>query len=539
MPTAGQVNKGIYYQASQDWPCTINPYRLQVFLEGYEVKHKLELLDGIRYGFNIHSSLPSRLGCGYTNHKSALEDSSKVTAKLMKELELKRIAGPFDVPPPGLITSPLASVPKKDSQEIRLIHDLSFPSGNSVNEFIPREHCHVVYELIDDCIDIICELGQGCLIAKADIKNAFRILPIHPDCYKLLGFQWLDKYWFDKCMVMGCSSSCQTFEKLSNALQWILINKFNVRFMSHILDDFMFFGKAGSSQTKNGLNSFLQLCSSVGIQVKQEKTVLPSTVIELHGLLVDTVNMEIKLPQDKLSKALNLVSTMYKKKSVTLKELQSLIGLLNFCNKVVSPGRTFLRRLIDLTKGVTLPSHHIRLNNEARADLACWKQFLHNFNGVKLIKKLPWITSRSVKLFSDASFKACAAVYGNQWFQIKFPESWQNIHIAAKELLPVMLAFKFWAQQLKGVNVIFLVDNLAIVQVLNSKTAKDVLIMKMLRQMVVVSMVNNIEFSSKHIFGKVNIIPDLISRLQEDKALKIAPHLQRSPVDIPREWLPW
>ena len=67
----------------------------------------------------------------------------------MKELQLNRIAGPFVVPPPGLITSPLASVPKKDSQEIRLIHDLSFPPGNSINEFIPREHCHVVYELID------------------------------------------------------------------------------------------------------------------------------------------------------------------------------------------------------------------------------------------------------------------------------------------------------------------------------------------------------------------------------------------------------
>ena len=65
---------------------------------------------------------------------------------------------------------------------------------------------------------------------------------------------------------------------------------------------------------------------------------------------------------------------MYKKPSTTLKDLQSLLGLLNFCTKVVVPGRTFLRRLIDLTKGITRPSHHIRLNKEARADLACWRQ---------------------------------------------------------------------------------------------------------------------------------------------------------------------
>ena len=64
---------------------------------------------------------------------------------------------------------------------------------------------------------IILKVGKGCLIAKSDITSAFRILPIAVDSYQLLGFQWLDNYFFDRCLPMGCSISCTDFEKLSMA----------------------------------------------------------------------------------------------------------------------------------------------------------------------------------------------------------------------------------------------------------------------------------------------------------------------------------
>ena len=165
----------MYSQAAEHWPCKINLYRLHVFLEGYEETSRKELLDGIRFGFRIESSVPYRLGGDYVNHKSASQFSSLIQIKIDSELQQGRIAGPFSQPSPGLILSPLASVPKREANEIRLIHDLSFPKGASVNEFIPREFCYVQYELIDHCLFIISEIGTGCQVSKADIKNAFRI----------------------------------------------------------------------------------------------------------------------------------------------------------------------------------------------------------------------------------------------------------------------------------------------------------------------------------------------------------------------------
>ena len=65
---------------------------------------------------------------------------------------------------------------------------------------------------------------------------------------------------------------------------------------------------------------------------------------------------------------------------VTLEELQSFIGLLNFACSIIKPGRVFLRRLIDLTIGVLRPTYFIRLTLEVKKDLRIWQQFLTSFN---------------------------------------------------------------------------------------------------------------------------------------------------------------
>ena len=64
-----------------------------------------------------------------------------------------------------------------------------------------------------------------------------------------------------------------------------------------------------------------------------------------------------------------MISEFLGRKKVTLKEVQSLGGLLNFACSVIKPGRAFLRRLIDLTVGIRSPHHLIRLNKEVKEDL--------------------------------------------------------------------------------------------------------------------------------------------------------------------------
>ena len=133
---------------------------------------------------------------------------------------------------------------------------------------------------------------------------------------------------------MGLSSSCAIFEAVLTALEWI------------------------STQCTRDLSNFVSLCEYIGVPLAPEKTVGPDSVLQFAGIILDSVRMEARLPDDKLAKCRQLLTVFLARRSVCLKELQSLIGLLNFTCLVVVPGRAFLRRLIDLTKGVRKPHHH-------------------------------------------------------------------------------------------------------------------------------------------------------------------------------------
>jgi len=136
-------------------------------------------------------------------------------------------------------------------------------------------------------------------------------------------------------------------------------------------------------------------------------------VLQFAGITLNSVLQEARLPEDKLQKCHTLLCMFYLRRKVTLKELQSLIGLLNFTCSVILPGRAFLRRLIDLTIGIQHPYHCVRLNKDVKADLQVWMQFLAGFNGHAFFLDDLWVTSTSLKLFTDAAgSKGYGAVFG-------------------------------------------------------------------------------------------------------------------------------
>ena len=360
-------------------------------------------MNGFKFGF--------RLGCVgepilkiHKNHNSVHKNPKVVEEKLQKEFKLHRISRPYcEIPFDNYVCSPLGLVPKKAPGEYRIIHDLSFPEGQSVNSYIPTSNSTVQYESIDNVIDLIRKFGTNVLMAKTDIEDGFRNIPIHPDDYHLLGFQWNGNYYFDKCLPMGASSSCQIFEKVSTSLHWIMINKYQASGMSHLIDDFFFIGPPHSQKCMHDLLNFQILCNNLGIPIKKSKTVIPTTTLTIYGIEVDSIAMESRLPNDKLDRLRELLATMAKRKKASLKELQSLIGLLNFACCVITPGRAFLRRIIDLTCNTFRPHHLIRINAEARSDIKAWQDFILDFNGKSIFLQEEWISSPKLNMYSDAS----------------------------------------------------------------------------------------------------------------------------------------
>ena len=81
----------------------------------------------------------------------------------------------------GVHVSLFGVIPKKSNpSKWRLIVDLSSPEGHSVNNGIPKELASLHYVTVDDVVTHIVLLGKGAVMAKMDVKHAYRNIPVHP-----------------------------------------------------------------------------------------------------------------------------------------------------------------------------------------------------------------------------------------------------------------------------------------------------------------------------------------------------------------------
>ena len=245
------------------------------------------LISALRYGTRIgylgpHKTRVSR------NLISASQHPEVVSGNLQKEVQLGRIAGPFPSPPlPNLQCHPIGVVPKKHSVEWRTIYHLSYPEGDSINDHIPKDPYSLQYVRVDDAIAILRSLGPGSFMAKTDLKSAFRLMPIHPEDWNLLGIYWQSQYYIDLYLPFGLRSAPFLFNQISDALEWILKHNYGLRHVIHILDDFLVEHK--KIDCLGSFATILKVFMSLRVPTVTSKTMGPSQVLEFMGVVLDSI----------------------------------------------------------------------------------------------------------------------------------------------------------------------------------------------------------------------------------------------------------
>lgn len=459
----------------------------------------------------------------------------------MVEVSLSRVAGPFSsTPMENLIISPIGLVEKSTPGEFRLIFDLSHPDVDSINGGIPAELSSVQYTSFDAVTYMVRRIGQGAHLIKVDIRSAFRLLPIHPDDFCLLGMQVDGKFFVDKALPFGCSISCALFEKFSTFLEWCVRTASHSEDIIHYLDDFCGGGASGV-EAQRILASILETFEELGVPVAPEKVEGPSTSIKFLGLIVDTIAMEVRLPEDKRSALQAVIASFIDgKNKSTLKELQSLIGSLNFACRAVIPGRAFCRRLIDATRGARKPNHRIRITEAMKEDLRVWDSFLKTYNGASFMFEQSWEDNDSLHLYTDsAGSVGFGAFFQNSWASGTWPAHWQDNSpdITFKELFPIALAVEIWGKKFSNKKVMFHCDNLAAVHVINKQTCRSEPLMHLVRSLVLSCLNHNILFRAKHIPGHKNCVADALSRFQWAKFRSLVPEADEHATAVPQSLL--
>ena len=455
----------------------------------------------------------------------------------MEETKLGRVAGPFEhMPFENLIVSPIGLVPKSSPGEYRLIFDLSYPDGFSINSGIAKEDSSVSYTRFDEVVHMVQHEGKGAYLIKVDIKSAFRLLPIHPHDFPLLGMEYQGNFFVDKCLPFGLSLSCALFEKFSSFLEWHIRQVTGSNLMIHYLDDFCGCERDKEKAT-SVLSQTLSAFSQLGVPVAPEKVEGPVTCIKFLGLDVDTVAMQVRIPDDKLKDLKTLIDKVIEKehKKITLKELQSLIGKLNFACKAIVPGRAFCRRLIDSTIGIKKAHHRVRVSHCMVEDLRIKQSFLRNHNGASMMLEEK---GRILDLYTDASGGiGFGAYFDGHWTLGAWPEKVQSakLDITFKELFPIVLSLSLWGETFKNCRVFFHCDNEAVVTIINKQSTRNKPSMRLLRILVLTCLTQNIAFKAKHIPGLRNDIADALSRFQLKRFRRLTPQADRDQTPIPKD----
>ena len=497
---------------------------------------KNELINSFTFGFKIGYSGPEFSYKAY-NLKSAETYPHIIAGNILSELKEKRVAGPFVHPPlENFRTSPIGVVPKKDSGKFRTITDLSSPPGRSINDYISDEESSVSFNNFDSAVNIVAKLGQGALLAKLDVKSAFRICPVHPSDWHLLGFSFCDYYFVDLCLPFGLRSSVNRFTQLADTLSWILQNNYNITNVSHYLDNFFLAAPPGSALCRNNMEITKSLFERLGVPLAPEKIVGPTTTLVYLGIEIDAENMLLRLPEDKLKPLLSLLQEWHTKKKCTKRELLSLIGKLSFASKIIPSGRTFLRRLIDLAKSVSKLHHHLSLNLDAQKDIEWWQMFLPSWNGKCKILDPESTVAADINPFTDASGSLGFGIYfDGKWVSCAWPVHLKDFSIQWKELFPIYISCFIWAKSLAVKRILFHCDNASVVNICSTQSSKCPCLANLLRRMFFIAANNQFTINVTHIPGLDNSIADCLSRLQVTKFRQLVPHADQLQTEIPQE----
>ena len=481
------------------------------YLHDYEDPN---LVDCLAFGWPIDFQRSAPLQPTDFNHPSARQFSEHVDFYIQTELGWGALAGPFTEPPVSYFhSSPLMTRPKKDSEKRRVIVDLSWPEGASINDGIQSDWyldrpASISLPTVDYMEQRLFSLGRGAYIYKTDLARGYRQLRVDPTDWPLLRFRHGGMYYMDLCPPFGLRTSALFMQRTSEAICHIHA-KAGYRSRPY-LDDF---GGAESTLTEASaaMRTLQNIMRELGVQEAEHKACGPAQQIVWLGLLYDSITMTISIPPAKMEEIMALLRDWRGRQRATLHQLQSLIGTLQFVAGVSPPTRIFTNRMLQC-----LREAHKRgsesLSWGFKRDLAFFLTLLPRFNGVKIIAKDDITYQDQLEL--DACLTGCGACTDDHYYAREFPDFVlaRGHSIAHLELLNIVVALKVLCSQWAGHRVRIWSDNTNACLAVQTGRSRDYFIQDCVREIFLYSAAADIELHVLHRPGVQLCRADALSR---------------------------
>ncbi len=252
----------------------------------------------------------------------------------------------------------------------------------------------LVYPTVDNFAAQIHTLGPEAWLYKKDLHRWFHQILVDPADVPYLGFFWDGQYYFCKNLPVGLRLSCLIAQRITSAV-WFVMTKFGFWILNYIDD----FPGAESNQQKAqaSFDTLTEIFLSLGIQENWQKAVPPTQDLVFLGIGFRVKDMVMYLPPDKLCEVSHLLEVWQHKVEGTHKELESLIGKLQFLAKCIRPGRVLISRLLNFLKAFPKTGFQ-KIPDEARNDIKWWWQVLLGFKGESIIWLLDMCNTEAIHL---------------------------------------------------------------------------------------------------------------------------------------------
>ena len=481
----------------------------------HELKNDLDsifLLEGIRNGFRISNvESPDQVHCvEHRNHPSAIQFSGLVEKDLRLQLALNHYVCASE---PPLVISPIGAIPKEGGDDVRIIHDGSRPVGDAMNDYSVLHSVH--YQTLEDAYSLA---KPNYYLAKVDLKSAYRSVAIHPLDYCLTGLKWhFDSdtdptFLFDTRLPFGASQAPSIFHRLTQSVRRMMA-RLGFENLVVYLDDFLCIEET-YERCLLAQQTLISLLIKLGFCISWHKVLGPSRVLPFLGIIINTSNCSLSQEENKLTKLESKLMSFHSKTRATKRQLQSLAGSLNWACQAVRGGRYFLRRILDSINRLKHGSHKCKLTKAFKLDIEWWLMYLRSFNGVVFYRQCA-----SYVVHTDACDQGAGMFCGGDWQYVNWRQDrpeFRNLHINYKEVISVILAAKKWAQVWKNAQVTVVTDSTVAKAIINKGTCRSPIVMNLLRELFWLSEQHQFKLRAMHIPGKLNQLPDCISRLHED-----------------------
>jgi len=215
----------------------------------------------------------------------------------------------------------------------------------NLNRHIPFQHFKM------ENLSLLKELIQkGDFMIKIDLKDAYFSVPLNKDSQKYVRFQWKGKIYQFLCLCFGLGPAPRVFTKLLK-VPIALMRRLKVRLIIYLDDCLILASTLGEAEVAR--DTLIFILEHLGFQINFRKSVLqPKHLIQFLGIEIDSNNLKLLLPQEKLVRIVSHCKELLAAQKVSVRDLMKIIGRLK-------PNRTKNESLTNLSKEIfwTIRSH--------------------------------------------------------------------------------------------------------------------------------------------------------------------------------------